>query len=156
MTTGVLRTQTQLSRLPPCKGCNSTSGSQEEWYQLPTIKKLSRKLLLLLSLCSLLPISKSLSLQLPWWFGSIRRCPSNFWAKFTFRQKPLLVNELYSEVFEASCASFHTFCCRGSCHSKQAVSRVPTHLVTKQVSTGNWGRRDRTQRSYQHLSFSQV
>lgn len=56
MTTGVLITQTQLTRLPPYKGWNSTLESQEQRHQVPIIKMLSRKLLLLLSLCSLLPI----------------------------------------------------------------------------------------------------
>lgn len=159
MITGVLRTQTQLTRFPPCKGWNSTLESQEQRHQLPTIKKLSRKLLLLLSLCPLLPVSKSLSLQLSSWFSSIRRYkhPFHFHAKFTFCQRPFLLNEFYSEGFGTSRASSHTFCCRGSIHSKQFQGChhiwLPRKWAQRTEAGGAEAAQASSQGSHQHLAF---
>lgn len=145
MTTGVLRTQTQLTRLPPCKGWNRTLESQEQRYQLPTIKKLSRKLLWLLSLCCLLPIFWILipSVALMIWQHQKIYVLFPLLCQVHLLPKAFLVEWSFWDL----CASFHTFCCRGSIHSRQAVSGMPSHLVMKQVSTGNWGRRGRTSTS---------
>lgn len=141
MTTGVLRTQTQLTGLPPCKGWNSTLESQEQRYQLPTIKNLSRKLLLLLSLSSLLPIFWLFipSVALMIWQNQKIQTPFPFLCKVHLLPKAFLGEQTLLWSFGDFMCFISHILLQGQ-HPQQTGSLRGAITSGYEASAGNWGR----------------